>query len=74
MKSWFPFAGSATTIQSLVIAVVFYAICLFVLGLVAGLLAGLPLLGWVVSLIYTLLRIYCIAGMVVAVLVFIKVV
>jgi hypothetical protein len=74
IKSLFPQAMQAKGIRGLLIAILIYVIVNFVGGLVLGLLDAIPLIGFVFGLIGWVLRIYCAVGVIVAILVFLKIV
>ena len=74
LKKFFPISFKYTdTVANLIIGILIYVIGKVVAGAVIGLLAGLPLIGWLFSLAGSLLGIYCVAGIVIEVLVFAKV-
>lgn len=74
IKKFFPQAMQANDVKGLLIAVLIYAVVNFVGGLVLGLLDAIPLVGFVFGIIGWLLSIYCAVGIVVAILVFFKIV
>ena len=74
IKPYFPQAFKANDVKSLVIALVIYAVAAFVLGLVLGLLSAIPILGFVARVIGWVVDLYCAAGVILAILVFLKVV
>lgn len=74
VKKYFPQAFSAKDVKSLIIAMVIYAVIAFVGGLVLGLLGIIPIIGFIASVIGWVLRIYCAVGIILAILVFLKVI
>ena len=74
IKKYFPQAFSAKDVKSLIIALVIYAVIAFVGGLVLGLLGIIPIIGFIASVIGWVLRIYCAVGIILAILVFLKVI
>ena len=74
VKNLFPQAMQANDIKGLLIAILIYAVVNFVGGIVLGLLNGIPLVGFVFGILGWVLSIYCAVGIVVAILVFFKVV
>ena len=74
VKKLFPQAMQANDVKGLLIAILIYAVVNFVGGLVLGLLDAIPLVGFVFGIIGWLLSIYCAVGIVVAILVFFKIV
>ena len=73
IKKLWPQAFRASDVKSLVIAIVIYIVANFVLGIVFGLLDGIPLIGFVFSILGWIVGIYCFVGIVLAVLSFLKV-
>ena len=73
MKNLFPQAAQAHDVKGLLIAIIIYVVVNLVGGFVIGLLAGIPLIGFVFSVIGWVLTIYCAVGIIVALLVFSKV-
>ena len=74
IKKFFPQAMQARDVKGLVIAILIYAVVNFVGGLVLGLLDAIPLVGFVFGVLGWVLGIYCTVGIIVAILVFLKVV
>ena len=74
IKSLFPQAMQAKGARGLLIAILIYVLVNFVGGFVFGLLDALPLIGFVFGLLGWVLRIYCAVGVIVAILVFLKIV
>ena len=74
IKKLFPQAMQANDVKGLIIAILIYAVVNFVGGFVLGLLDAIPLVGFVFGIIGWVLSIYCAVGIVVAILVFLKVV
>ena len=73
LKKFFPHAFKATDVKALVIAIIIYIVIGFVGGLIIGLLSAIPLIGWLFSIVGALLEIYTLAGIILAILVFAKV-
>lgn len=74
IKSLFPQAMQAKDLKGLLVAILIYVIVNFVGGFVLGLLDALPLIGFVFGLLGWVLGIYCGVGVIVAILVFFKIV
>lgn len=74
IKSLFPQAMQAKDLKGLLIAILIYVIVNFVGGFVLGLLSKIPLLGFVFGLVGWVLSVYCAVGIIVAILVFFKIV
>ena len=73
LKKLFPFSFKATQLSSLLAAVIVCVIVDVVCGVVIGIVDGLPLVGWIFSLIGGLIGLYATVGIVLALLVFFKV-
>jgi len=74
VKKFFPLSVRGADVKALVISIVIYVVVAFVAGLVLGLLGAIPLLGWVFRIISWLLDLYCLVGIVIAVLHFLGIV
>ncbi len=68
LKKYFPVTAKTNDVMSLVIAIVIYVVASAVVGAIAGLLWWIPVIGWLLGIISTLAGIYCLAGIVLAVL------
>lgn len=74
LKPFFPQAFAADNTKSLGIAVLIYVAIAFVVSLVIGFLSWIPILGFVLSILGWLINLYCVAGIILAILVFLKVI
>lgn len=74
IKKLFPQAMQAKDLKGLLIAILIYVIVNFVGGFVLDLLDAIPLVGFVFGLLGWVLSIYCAVGVIVAILVFFKIV
>lgn len=74
VKKYFPQAFKAVDVKSLVIALLVYAVIAFVGGLILGILGIIPIIGFIAGVIGWVLEIYCTIGVILAILVFLKVV
>ena len=74
VKKFFPHAFKATELKAFIIALVIYVLIDVVCGFVIGLLARLPLIGIIFSLLGTVIGLYALIGIILSVLVFVKVV
>ena len=74
IKRFFPQATQAHDVRGLVIAILIYAVANLVIGFVLGFLNKIPLIGFVFGVIGWALGIYCAVGIIVAILVFLKIV
>ena len=73
LKKYWPHAYKATELNAFIITLIIYILVDVVCGFVIGLLAKLPIVGIIFSLIGTLVGLYALVGIVLAVLVFVKV-
>ena len=73
IKKYFPHAFKAIDVKSLIINLVIYALIAFVAGIVLGLLGVIPILGFIFGVIGWVVELYCTAGVILAILVFLKV-
>lgn len=74
VKRLFPHAFSAQDVKSLVVALLIYAVAAVVGGLILKVLGIIPIIGFITKIVGWLLELYCTAGVVLAILVFLKVV
>ena len=74
IKRFFPQAMQAHDVKGLIIAILIYVVVKFVGGFVLGLLDAIPLVGFVFGVLGWALTVYCAVGIIVAVLVFLKIV
>ena len=74
IKKYFPQAFASVDVKSLIIALVIYAVIACVAGFVLGLLSIIPILGFIFRVISWVIELYCVAGIILAILVFIKVI
>lgn len=74
IKKLFPISFNAINSTSFITALIIYIIGDIICGLVIGLLAKIPLLGLVFSLIGGIAGLYFTAGIILAILVFLKVI
>ena len=75
LKKLFPLSFGKVKAQdtnSLIVAVIVYVVAMLVSGLVMKLLGWIPLLGWLLGLCGWVLEIYCVTGLVLAVLKFLN--
>lgn len=74
LKKFFPLSFKEGDTKQLIVTIVIYVIVALVVGLVLGLLGKIPLIGWIFRLVSWLIRVYCIAGVVLAILYFLNIV
>lgn len=72
LKQFFPFSFKTDTMKELIVAIAVYLIASLVSSIVFGLLDGLPLIGFIFSLAGGIAGLYCLVGIVLAVLNFMK--
>ena len=74
LKSLFPISFRfSDSVANLIIGILIYLVGGAIAGSVIGFLSGTPLVGWIFSAVGSVLGIYCTAGIVIEVLVFVKV-
>jgi hypothetical protein len=73
VKKFFPNAFKAKELSSFIVALVIYALIDVVCGFVIGLLAKIPVLGIIFSLLGSIVGLYALVGIVLSILVFVKV-
>lgn len=74
LKKFFPTAFKATEVKAFIISLIIYVLIDVVCGFVIGLLAKIPVLGIIFSLLGSLVGLYALIGVVLSILVFVKVV
>ena len=73
LKKFFPHAFKATELTAFIITLIVYVLIDVVCGFVIGLLAALPIIGIIFSLLGSLVGLYALVGIVLSILVFVKV-
>ena len=73
VKKFFPNAFKAKELSSFIVALVIYVLIDVVCGFVIGLLAKIPVLGIIFSLLGSIVGLYALGGIVLSILVFVKV-
>lgn len=74
LKKFFPHAFKATDLKKFIITLIIYVAIDIVCGFVIGLLAALPIIGIIFSLLGSLVGLYALVGVILSILVFVKVV
>lgn len=74
LKKIFPFSFKEPTTNNLVVSIIVYIVVSFVVGIVLGLLAKIPLIGWIFSIVSSIVGLYCFIGIVLVLLYFFKVI
>ncbi len=76
LKSFFPFAFKVTEkdVKSLVISIIIHLVAGLVVSIVLGLVGNiLPILGWLCGIVGSVVDLYCLVGIILAVLNFFNV-
>ena len=73
-KKLFPQAFNAKTTAGLIVTLIIYVLIDIVCGFVIGLLAKIPLLGIIFSILGSVIGLYALIGIVLSILVFLKVI
>lgn len=74
VRRFFPFSTRATDVIGLIITIIIYALIPVVLGIISALLGGIPIIGWLINIIMSVIDLYCFIGIVLAILIFCKVI
>lgn len=72
LYSYFPLSANVLpgNVKSLIYTLIIYLIACAIMGVLNVVLGWIPLAGWLLRLVFSLLGLYCVAGMVLAVLKF----
>ncbi len=73
MRAFFPLSARAYDLKSLLVAILIYIAVSAATGFALGLLSWIPLLGRLLSIASQLIDLYCLAGIVVAVMIYFKI-
>lgn len=73
LKKYFPLSFRGTDVPALIVSIIIYLVIDIVCGVVIGILALLPIIGFVFALLGSLVGLYALAGIVIAILYFVKV-
>jgi len=74
LKTFFPFAFKSTDNNSLVVSLIIHVIIGVVCGAIIGLLAKIPVIGILFTIIGAVVGLYALIGIVLSILVFAKVI
>ncbi|MBQ4313224.1 MAG: hypothetical protein IJC18_03335 [Clostridia bacterium] len=74
IKKLFPTSTRATDLTGLIVSLLIYIVLPAIVHLVANLLGGIPLIGWILGIIAGVIDLYCLIGIVVSLLIFFKVI
>ena len=74
LKKFFPLSFKfAKDVANLIIGIIIYLVIGAVAPAILGILGFLPIIGWILGIVSSLVGIYCLAGIVIQILVFAKV-
>ncbi len=68
LKKYFPVGAKEKDVKSLAVAIVVYVVLSAIAGAIAGILGFIPVIGWLLGIAGTLVGIYCLAGIILAIL------
>lgn len=74
MTDFFPLSAKSTDVKGLVISILLYCVISIAIGFVFGFFTWLPLVGTLIGFVSRLADLYCLAGIVVSIMVFAKVI
>ena len=74
LKTIFPFSFKAKDISSLVVILIAYLVIDIICGVIIGLLAKLPIIGILFALVGSVVGLYALVGIILAILYFVKVI
>ncbi len=74
IKKFFPIAFKATELKPFIISLVVFCLIDLICGFVIGILAKIPLIGILFSILGAVIGLYALIGIVLSILVFVKVV
>ena len=74
LKKFFPLSFKfAKDVANLIIGIIIYVAIGAIAPAILGILGFLPIIGWILGIVSSLVGIYCLAGIVIQILVFAKV-
>ena len=74
LKKFFPLSFKfAKDVANLIIGIIIYLVIGAIAPAILGILGFLPVIGWILGIVSSLVGIYCLAGIVIQILVFAKV-
>lgn len=74
MLKYFPISARSKEIIGLIVSILIYVVVEAVLGFAFSILGKLPLIGWLIGILGSLVGLYCFIGIIVSILVFLKLV
>lgn len=73
MRAFFPLSTKANDLKSLLIVILIYIAVSVAAGVVLGLLGWIPLVGKILGIASQLIDLYCLAGIVVTIILYFKI-
>ena len=74
LKKIFPYSfGAKKDLAALIINIIVYVVVGAIAGAVIGLLASIPIVGWIIGIVGTLVEIYVLAGVILSALDYFKI-
>ena len=74
LKKLFPFSFKLSDVKALIISIVIYLVIGIIAGVVIWVIAHIPIVNIIVGIVGAIVDLYCIAGIVLSVLSFLKVI
>lgn len=74
LKKVFPLSFQVNELKSFVISLLIYVVIDVICGFVIGILAQIPLIGLIFSLLGSIIGLYALVGIILSILVFVKVI
>ncbi|MBQ8203394.1 MAG: hypothetical protein IJZ75_03845 [Clostridia bacterium] len=74
LKKFFPHAFKAVDVTKFITSLIIYALIDIVCGVVIGILAKIPLIGFIFGLLGSIIGLYALVGAILTILVFVKVI
>ena len=74
LKKYFPYSFTEKKdVAALIINIIAYVVVGAIIGAVIGFLSSIPILGWIIGILGTLVEIYITAGIIISVLDYLKI-
>lgn len=73
LKKFFPLSFGSKDVANLVVKALIYLVVGIIAGFAIGILANIPVINLVTGLVGTLVDLYCVAGIVIAILDYLKI-
>ena len=74
LQKLFPISFKSTELNAFIKALIIYIVADLICGIVIGLLAKIPLIGIIFSLLGSIIGLYALVGIILSILVFVKVI